>query len=146
MCVSSNYNELKAALLKRYRLTEEGFRIKFRREKPQKGETFRQFVTRISRYLDRWIELSETEKGFQALRDLLIQEQVLSVASKELRVFLKERQPQDVDQLAKLAEQYLEVHGKLYEHWAQSGQPDRFRSPQQDLSKKNQPGKSIRVK
>ena len=125
---SSQYEEVKNALLKRYEFTEEGFRSKFRKDGLQKGESFRQFANRLALYLDRWIELSKTQKDFKGLRDLLLREQVLNVASRDLRVFLKERQPENVDQMAQLAEQYLEVHGKLYEHWAQSSQAEKGKS------------------
>lgn len=125
---SDDYGELKEALLKRYQLTEDGFRKKFRKERPQKGESFRQFATRISMYLDRWVELSKIRQTYGEVRDLLIREQILNVASRELKMFLRERQPADVTEMAKLAEQYLEVHGKLYEHWAQMGEMDRNRS------------------
>ena len=36
----SDYNALKTALLKRYQLTEDGFRAKFRSARPEKGESF----------------------------------------------------------------------------------------------------------
>ena len=36
---ANDYEELKKAILKRYQLTEEGFRLKFREGKPEKGET-----------------------------------------------------------------------------------------------------------
>jgi len=41
-----NYDALKEALLKRYELTEQGFRKKFKTSKPEKGETFAQFICR----------------------------------------------------------------------------------------------------
>ena len=63
--------------------------------------------------------MSEIRQEFAALRDLLLSEQVLNVSSKELRIFLKERKPKDVKEMAELAQQYLEVHGKLYQNWAE---------------------------
>ena len=57
---SGDYELLKIALLYRYRLTDADFRIKFRQAKSQDGESFSQFGIRITGYIDRWIELSET--------------------------------------------------------------------------------------
>ena len=37
------YDILKAALLKRYELTEEGFKRRYKKCKPDLGETFQQF-------------------------------------------------------------------------------------------------------
>lgn len=42
-----DYNELKKALLKRYELTEDGFKRKFRACRPECGETFCQFTVRL---------------------------------------------------------------------------------------------------
>ena len=119
----NDYDSLKKALLLRYQCTEEGFRKKFRYEKPEKGESFKQFTVRLRGYLERWVELSESNKTYEELSDLLLREQVLNVVSPELRVFLKERKPDTVDVMAELAENYLEVHGKVYNYWAQKG-PD----------------------
>ena len=38
-----NYDKLKVALLKRYELTEEGFKRKYKKCRPENGETFQQF-------------------------------------------------------------------------------------------------------
>ena len=39
-----NYDKLKVALLKRYELTEEGFKRKYKKCRPENGETFQQFL------------------------------------------------------------------------------------------------------
>lgn len=44
---SSDYDKLKAALLKRFELTEDGFRKWFKAAKPEKGESFVQFMRRL---------------------------------------------------------------------------------------------------
>ena len=78
---SGDYELLKIALLNRYRLTDADFWIKFRQANPQYGESFSQFGIRITGYLDRWIELSETSLSYEGIRDLLIREQTLGVGS-----------------------------------------------------------------
>ena len=47
----NDYGHLKRALLKRYQLTEEGFRHKFREVKPLAGETFFQYTAKMKRFL-----------------------------------------------------------------------------------------------
>ena len=42
-----NYDKLKVALLKRYELTGEGFKRKYKKCRPENGETFQQFTTRM---------------------------------------------------------------------------------------------------
>ena len=59
-----NYDALKDALLTRYQLTEEGFRVKFRTSRQESGETASQFVVRLSNYLSRWMELGKVSEDF----------------------------------------------------------------------------------
>jgi len=90
---ANDYDHLKEALLKRYRLSAEGFKMRFRSSKPDTGETPLQFLTRLDNYLQRWIELAKVEQTYEGLKALIVQEQYLSVCSKELALFLKERTP-----------------------------------------------------
>ena len=53
-----NYDKLKVALLKRYELTEEGFKRKYKKCRPENGEKFEQFTTRIKSYFTRWIDVA----------------------------------------------------------------------------------------
>ena len=47
------YDVLKKALLKRYEMTEEGFRNNFRHTILEQSETAHQFVARLQRYFNR---------------------------------------------------------------------------------------------
>ena len=111
---TSNYDSLKEALLRRFLLTEEGFREKLRTAKPERGESFGQFMTRLEGYLNRWIELGHLDKTYQGLKDALLKEQAMSVVTRNLRIFIMERKPKDIGEMSILAEQYLEVHGNTY--------------------------------
>ena len=113
-----DYKKLKASLLRRFGLTESGFRSKFIHSKPDDQDSFGQYVTRLSGYFDLWIELGSIEKDFDNLRNLIITEQVLNMCSKELRWFIEERGPKTMADMTSVAEHYLEVHGKLYSHWS----------------------------
>ena len=55
---TGDYDRLKDALLKRYMLSADGFKKRFRTAKPEAGESPSQFLTRIDNYLERWIELA----------------------------------------------------------------------------------------
>ena len=101
----TNYNKLKQALLKRFNLTEEGFRTRFRMAKPEGGETPLQFITRMESYLIRWLELAKMDKTYQGLKTL--------ICHKDLAVFLKERGPVNISELARQAEQYLDAHKSI---------------------------------
>ena len=111
---TSNYDSLKEALLRRFLLTEEGFREKLRTAKPERGESFGQFMTRLEGYFNRWIELGHVDKTYQGLKDALLREQAMSIVTRNLRIFIMERKPKDIGEMSILAEQYLEVHGNTY--------------------------------
>jgi hypothetical protein len=106
-----NYDVLKEALLKRYELTKQGFRKKFRYSKPEKGETFGQFVVRIANYFQRWIECGKAEKTFEGLTDFLLRDQLLNTVGRELCQFLKEKVFSNVQDMAKQADLFAEAHG-----------------------------------
>ena len=105
-----DYDKLCDSLLKRYQLTEEGFRQKFRTSKQEVGETAGQFVVRLTSYLSRWMELGKVSATYEGLKDLILREQFLTVSHRNLVLFLKERKIKSIKEMAELAEQYSEAH------------------------------------
>ena len=98
--------------MKRYDLTETGFRNRFRNSKPDYGETCEQFIVRMTNYLNRWVELSDTARTFDSLCDLMIKEQFLASCPVDLVVHLREKGPCSLDEISKLADQYLMARNK----------------------------------
>ena len=111
---ASDYKCLKSALLKRYQLTEDGFRKKFRAARPEKYESPKQFVVRLNNYFCRWTDLAKIEKDFSGLKDLLLREQFINGSNADLALFLKERHPLTMDNMADLAEKYVEARGGVF--------------------------------
>ena len=104
-----NYDKLKVALLKRYELTEEGFKRKNKKCRPENGETFQQFTTRMKSYFTRWIDMANIEKSYEGLQDLILREQLTFICNRDLELFLREREPKSLEQASKLADQYREA-------------------------------------
>ena len=109
---AQDYDRVKLALMKRYDLTEDGYCRKFRASKPEVDESPEQLKVRLDRYLLRWLELSNTDRSFEGLKDLIVKEQFIDSCPKELAIHLRERAPETLVQIAKIADQYLEAHGK----------------------------------
>ncbi|KAJ8030959.1 hypothetical protein HOLleu_27522 [Holothuria leucospilota] len=109
---ATSYEKLKEALLHKYQLTAEGFRVKFRSSKREKGETYSQYIDRLKQYLLRWVQLSKTKEEFKDVVDLFLREQVIVSSSKDLAIFLKEREPKDSTEMAAMADRYIEAHEK----------------------------------
>ena len=109
---AKDYDKVKIALMKRYDLTKDGYRRKFRASKPEVDESPKQFIVRLDRYLLRWLELSDTAQTFDGLKDLIMKEQFIDSCLKDLAIHLRERAPETPAKIAKIADQYLEAHGK----------------------------------
>ena len=111
---AEDYEKLKLALLKRYQLNDEGFRVKFRSSTISPGESSSQFIERLRNYLKRWVELSNTDKTYDGIADLLVREQFHNSSDKNISTFLKERNPSSAKQMAELAEVYLAAHPDVH--------------------------------
>ena len=109
--LAGNYKELKSALLKRYNLTEEGFRDKFHHSRAEVGESSQQYMTRIESYLTKWMELAGVEATFEQLRVLVVREQFISSCHKDLSVFLRERKLKTLQEVVIAADTFQEAHG-----------------------------------
>ena len=55
----------------------EGFRKKFYDARRGQDETAAEFVVRLIRYLDRWIQLTENKCSYESLKALLVRERFL---------------------------------------------------------------------
>ena len=60
----------------------------------------------------RWLELSDTAQTFDGLKDLIVKEQFFVSCPKDLAIHLRERAPETLAKIAKIADQYLEAHDK----------------------------------
>ena len=54
--------------------------------------------------------MAKCERSFEALINLLVHEQFLSVCSMDMTLFILERVPQNTETMTTLAEQYIEAH------------------------------------
>lgn len=106
---SMNYEATKKALLERFRFTTEGYREKFRKSKPEEGETARQYAARLQGYFDRWMEVGETPATYEALRDRVLEEQFISQCHARVATFLKERNCQTLASMVETADRFLEA-------------------------------------
>ena len=104
-----NYDMLKAALLKRYELTEEGFKRRYKKCRPDSGETFQQFTSPMKSYFTRWVDMSGINKTYDGLADLILRDQLAFICNRDLELFLREREPKSLEQASKLADQYKEA-------------------------------------
>ena len=102
-----DYERLKVALLERYDFTERGYRPKFREARPEGQESPRKIIFRLKNYFTKCVELAEVEQTFVGVVDLIVREQFTSSCSKDLSIWRKQSNSKTLDELSRLADQYL---------------------------------------
>ena len=110
-----NYDVLKAQLLKRFRLTEGGYRSKFKYSKLEQGETPAQFAERLKRYLEKWREMAGYEAEYEGLQELILRDQYFSTCEQSMQVFLKEKGKLSLKDMTKESMYFIEAHGYKHE-------------------------------
>lgn len=61
---------------------------------------------RLSSYFDRWIEMAKVPRSFDGLDDLMLRDQFIHICSQDLRLFLKERIPDNLLKMADLTDKF----------------------------------------
>jgi len=105
-----NYEILKTKLLKRFQLTDGGYRKRFKQSRLEPGETPNQFIDRLRRYLYKWRIMAGFDSNVEGLENLILRDQFFITCDNQLQTFLKEKGKLSLDQMAKTAEDYMEAH------------------------------------
>jgi hypothetical protein len=103
---AADYDKLKQILLESFQLTAEAYREKFRRTKKSATDSYRDYVTKLEMYLDRWAELSGKGEDLDDFKDLILQEQILENLPTEMVVHIGERQPDSASEIIEIATTY----------------------------------------
>ena len=122
---AESYDKLKEALLKNFDMTEFGFRKRFKEGKPEKNETFAQFVSRIGSYLEKWLCFGKVEKTYEGLKDFLVRDQLLECSSRDLYQYLKPKACKTAQQMATEADLFAEARGGV-NHVVKQGRNDQY--------------------
>ena len=103
---AGDYNQLKEAILRRYDITTESYRRRFRTGKRGKEESNKELVTRLHDFAVKWLMEKKTR---EEVVDHIILEQFLKTLPDDVRVFVQERKPESSEDAAKLANDYLQA-------------------------------------
>ena len=133
------YKTVKELLMQRYRLTEEGYRWRFRNTRPNRDQNERpeQFITKIKGFLNNWIELSGIEKDYQGLFNLILREQFLKRCPKEMVTYLKEHKCKDMEKVKESSIHYTQIHGLKAFHGQNGNYNSMFRGQQHNRNNSN---------
>ncbi len=103
---AGDYDRLKEAILRRYDITDESYRQRFRSGKRGRDESNRELVVRLNDLATKWLKSKETRND---VLDQIILEQFLKTLNDDVRVFVRERSPGTSEEAAKLADDYLQA-------------------------------------
>src|SRR6218665_1878823 len=115
------HEKLKVELLKRFRLTECGYRKKFKGGIREKDETAMQFGERIAGYLDKWLQMAGFEENYAGLRALIVRDQFFVKCDDETRCFVKQKGKLDLENTLIQAQYFIESKEEMEIKWI----PDR---------------------
>ena len=107
---AQDYDELKAAILRRYDINEETCRRRFRGLQMKEGETPQELVTRLTDLATRWTRDASTRGE---LLDLVIKEQLLLTLPEEIRIWVSEHKPKSSQEAGELAANYLQARSTI---------------------------------
>ncbi|XP_041834204.1 zinc finger and SCAN domain-containing protein 21-like [Melanotaenia boesemani] len=95
-------------VLKKFNVTEETYRQRFRNTTVPAGESVRETYNRIKGLYRRWMRPENRSK--EQIGETVVLEQYLRMLHPDVRTWVKEHDPQTGDEAADLAERYLAAH------------------------------------
>src|SRR6218665_2225944 len=122
---AQDYDKLKIELLKRFRLTEGGYRKKFKGAVREKDETTVQFGDRLTRYLEKWLQMSGFKETYAGLKELIIRDQFFCKCDDETRCFIKQKGKLDLEDTLTQAQYFLESKDSVEREWLPGQRKDK---------------------
>ena len=117
---TSDYTEVKAAILRRYDVSEETYRQRFRVAKRTSGEGYLELATRLRDLAEKWLNGCTTVK---AVMEKIVVEQLIDTMPRDLKIWIRDRKPASGVDAGKLADDYsharqqeLQVSPRVFSH------------------------------
>ncbi|XP_053098416.1 uncharacterized protein LOC128321912 [Pangasianodon hypophthalmus] len=133
---AENYADLKEALLEKFNISPETYRQRFRAASTPAGESPTETYHRLRNLYRHWVrpELHTKEE----IGETIVLEQLLRVLPHEIRVWVKEHEPNTGLDAGKLAQQYINAHRGSQRSQPMKGNfknaPSGFEEPQGGLN------------
>ena len=108
---TTDYDQVKSAILKRYNVTEETYRTRLRAVTRGKQESYAEMATRVMDLTRKWTRRCAADAD--AVREVIAVEQLLNSMPVAVRVWVAERKPQTVAEAGKLADDHMEARGSV---------------------------------
>ncbi|XP_077943451.1 uncharacterized protein LOC144386366 [Gasterosteus aculeatus] len=109
-----DYAKVKGAVLQKFEISAETYRVRFRATVPGEGETPKELQVRLKDLFSKW--MSPEAKTKEQIGDTIIMEQFLKILNPELCTWIKERNPKSSKEAAELAEVFLAARRSAKEY------------------------------
>lgn len=107
----TNYDAVVQAIRRRYQLTPEAYRLKFKNDAKRGEETFEEFANRLQEHFYRWVEIPHSSLAVpdvnRCLNLVMIDQFLSTIADEVLRLKLRERNESSLIALACIADELL---------------------------------------
>ena len=117
---SQKYEYVKDVVLRGYQLNPEAYRQKFRNCQRDISQTFVEFARVKEQLFDRWCLSKKVNKDFEKLRQLILIEEFKRLIPFHMKTFIDEKQVENLEQAADLADEYFLTHGNFNQQRSQS--------------------------
>ena len=107
---SSDYDKVKELILKAYELVPEAYRQKFRDCRKEPNQTHVEFARTKEQLFDRWCSSKKVGSDRAKLRQLMLVEEFKWCINSDVRAFLNEKEVENLDVAARLADDYSLTH------------------------------------
>eukprot|EP00731_Ephydatia_muelleri_P013583 Em0007g893a len=101
---AGTYQLLKEAILRRYDISDETYRQRFRETVKKEDETVSELAVRLYDLLQKWTKDCKT---VAEVRDLMVREQLLNALPRDLKIWVSERKPKTSTEAADMADNYV---------------------------------------
>ena len=117
---SQKYEYVKDVVLRGYQLNPEAYRQKFRNCQRDISQTFVEFARVKEQLFDRWCHSKKVNKDFEKLRQLILIEEFKCRIPFHMKTFIDEKQVENLQQAADLADEYFLTRGNFNQQRNQS--------------------------
>ena len=107
---TSDYQVVKATVLKGYQLVPEAYRQIFGNYKKESDKTFVEFVREKERLLETWCTSGKVANSYDNLRQLILLEEFKNSVYPEVKTYINEQKADTVDKAARMAYDYTLWH------------------------------------
>ena len=136
---SQKYEYVKDVVLRGYQLNPEAYRQKFRNCQRDINQTFVEFARVKEQLFDRWCHSKKVNMDFEKLRQFILVEEFKRRIPFHMKTFIDEKQVENLQQAADLADEYFLTHGNFNQQRNQSSDKQYTANPSSGSDSFQQP-------